>query len=81
MTGGAIDSMEQLNELQDMVSELEELGVTSPELEAEIKEIEDMIKAVRKIESNPDIFLNKYISLRFLKKGYDDYIEWTKDLF
>ncbi|MBE27928.1 MAG: hypothetical protein CMB06_02305 [Euryarchaeota archaeon] len=43
MTGGAIDSMEQLNELQNMVSELEEVGVSSPELEAEIAEIESMI--------------------------------------
>ena len=54
MTGGAIDSMEQLTELQDLVSELEELGVNSPELEAEIEDIESMISEQLEGDTNKD---------------------------
>ena len=42
-TGGALDSMAQLDELQNLVSELEASGVSSPDLEAEIADIESMI--------------------------------------
>jgi hypothetical protein len=54
MTGGAINSMEQLTELQDLVSELEELGVNSPELEAEIEDIESMISEQLEGDTNKD---------------------------
>ena len=42
-TGDAVNSMEQLDELQNLVSELEASGVSSPDLEAEIADIESMI--------------------------------------
>ena len=42
-TGNALNSMAQLDALQSIVSELEASGVSSPELEAEISEIESMI--------------------------------------
>ena len=54
MTGGALDSMAQLDELQSVVSELEASGISSPELEAEIAEIESMISEQLEGDTNKD---------------------------
>jgi hypothetical protein len=54
MTGGALDSMAQLDELQSIVSELEASGISSPELEAEISEIESMISEQLEGDTNKD---------------------------
>ena len=53
-TGNALDSMNQLNELQNIVNELEEAGISSPELEAEISEIESMISEQLEGDTNKD---------------------------
>jgi hypothetical protein len=54
MTEGALDSMAQLDELQSIVSELEASGISSPELEAEISEIESMISEQLEGDTNKD---------------------------
>jgi len=54
MTGDALNSMAQLDELQSIVSELEASGVSSPELEAEISEIESMISEQLEGDTNKD---------------------------
>ena len=53
-TGSALDSMNQLNELQNLVNELEEAGVSSPELEAEIADIESMITSQLEGDTSKD---------------------------
>ena len=53
-TGSALDSMNQLNELQNLVNELEEAGVSSPDLEAEIAEIESQITEQLAGDTNED---------------------------
>ena len=46
--------MNQLNELQNLVNELEEAGVSSPELEAEIADIESMITSQLEGDTSTD---------------------------
>ena len=53
-TGDALNSMAQLDELQSIVNELEASGVSSPELEAEISEIESMISEQLEGDTNKD---------------------------
>ena len=53
-TSGALDSMSQLDELQSIVSELEASGISSPELEAEIADIESMISEQLEGDTNKD---------------------------
>jgi hypothetical protein len=69
MTGDALNSMAQLDELQGIVSELEASGVSSPELEAEISEIESMISEQLQGDTSEDYSDAVFDSFKSKKGG------------
>ena len=64
MTDQALGSMRQLDELQGVVDELQAAGVSSPELEAEIAEIESMLNSQVEGDTNKDFSANLFESFR-----------------
>jgi len=68
MTDQALGSMRQLDELQGVVDELQAAGVSSPELEAEIAEIESMLNSQVEGDTNKDFSSNLF---DFFKKNKD----------
>jgi hypothetical protein len=69
MTDQALGSMRQLDELQGVVDELQTAGVSSPELEAEIAEIESMLNSQVEGDTNKDFSSNLFESFRKNKGG------------
>ena len=69
MTGQAMDSMRQLDELQGVVDELQTAGVSSPELEAEIAEIESMLSSQVEGDTSKDFSDNLFDSFKKNKGG------------
>ena len=69
MTDQALGSMRQLDELQGVVDELQAAGVSSPELEAEIAEIESMLNSQVEGDTNKDFSANLFESFRKNKEG------------
>jgi hypothetical protein len=69
MTDQALGSMRQLDELQGVVDELQAAGVSSPELEAEIAEIESMLNSQVEGDTNKDFSSNLFESFRKNKGG------------
>jgi hypothetical protein len=69
MTDQALGSMRQLDELQGVVDELQAAGVSSPELEAEIAEIESMLNSQVEGDTNKDFSGNLFESFRKNRGG------------
>ena len=58
ITGNANQSMLELEELKNELAEMEAQGMSSPELSAEISQIEEMINAEVTTETNSDYLEN-----------------------
>ena len=69
ITDQALGSMQQLDELQSVVAELEAAGVSSPELEAEIAEIEAMLNSQMEGDVGKDYSNSLYDSFNKDKGG------------
>jgi hypothetical protein len=69
MTGQAMDSMRQLDELQGVVDELQAAGVSSPELEADIAEIESLLSSQVEGDTSKDFSDNLFDSFKKNKDG------------
>ena len=52
--GQALGAMQQLDELESVVAELEAAGVSSPELDAEIAEIQSMLESQLEGDTSED---------------------------
>ena len=67
--GQALGAMQQLDELESVVAELEAAGVSSPELDAEISEIQSMLEAQLEGDTSEDYSKSLFEQFRQNKGG------------
>jgi len=67
--GQALGTMQQLDELESVVGELEAAGVSSPELDSEIAEIQSMLESQLEGDTSEDFSKNLYDQFKQNKGG------------